>query len=116
MLELDLGQFFHFCRGGGLHSVASIFTPKLSASLYALKVIFTLPQQSFTIVCDSRSALPALGNCHPLVLAILEWLFLVRCRGHRVNFCWVSANVGVEGNEQADAQTKAVASNVRSPV
>ncbi|KAK3889037.1 hypothetical protein Pcinc_006913 [Petrolisthes cinctipes] len=69
-----------FCHGGRLPSVMSIFTAELSAILYALQVIFTLPQPSFTIFSDSCSALQALCNfnsSHPLVLAILEWLVLV---------------------------------------
>ncbi|KAK4328568.1 hypothetical protein Pmani_001044 [Petrolisthes manimaculis] len=110
--------FPDFCRGGRLPSVMSIFTAELSAILYAIQVIFTLPQPSFTIYSDSCSALQALCNFnspHPLVLAILEWLVLLGRRGRKVTFCWVPAHVGVDGNERADALAKAVVSNSRPP-
>ncbi|KAK3894956.1 hypothetical protein Pcinc_001312 [Petrolisthes cinctipes] len=102
--------FPDFCRGGRFLSVSAI--------LYALQVIFTLPQPSFTIFSDSCSALQALCNfnsTHPLVLAILEWLVLLGRRGRKVTFCWVPAHVGVDGNERADALAKAVVSNSRPP-
>lgn len=44
------------------------------------------------------------------MLAILEWLLLLRRRGRHVQFCWVPAYVGVVGNELADALAKAAAS------
>ncbi|KAK3889509.1 hypothetical protein Pcinc_006481 [Petrolisthes cinctipes] len=97
----------------------SIFTAELSAILYALQVIFTLPQPSFTIFSDSCSALQALCNfnsSYPLVLAILEWLVLLGRLGRRVTFCWVPAHEGVDGNERADALVKAAVSSSRPPI
>ena len=59
--------------------------------------------------CDSRSVLQIL-ECfnpdHPLVIEILEWIFLIKHRGKNVSFCWVPAHVGVRGNEQADNLAK----------
>ncbi|KAK3878414.1 hypothetical protein Pcinc_016998 [Petrolisthes cinctipes] len=111
--------FPDFCLGGSrLPFVMSIFTAELSAILYALQVIFTLPQPSFIIFSDSCIALQALCNfnsSHPLVLAILEWLVLLGRRGHRVIFCWVPAHVGVDGNERADALAKGAVSSSRPP-
>ncbi|KAK3885203.1 hypothetical protein Pcinc_010547 [Petrolisthes cinctipes] len=116
---VGFGVFFpDFCLGGRLPSVMSIFTAELSAILYALQVIFTLPQPSFTIFSDSCSALHALCNfisSHPLVLAIFEWLVLLGRRGRKVTFCWVPPHVGVDGNERADGLAKATVSNSRPP-
>ena len=64
---------------------------------------------SFTIFSDSMSVLQSLeqfDSRHPIVLKILEWLFLIQRRGHDINFCWVPAHVGVAGNEQADKLAK----------
>ena len=98
--------FPSFCRGGNLPKVASVFTAELSAIVLALEIIFTLPVSSFIIFSDSQSALSAVEsfNCsnHPLVLSILEWLYLLHSKKYKVKFCWVPAHVGVPGNEKAD--------------
>lgn len=104
--------FPSFNKGVSLPSVSSVFTAEISAILYALMIIFTLPDVSFTIFSDSCSALQSLCNFnspHPLVNAILEWLYLLKRRGRTVSFCWVPAHVGVAGNEEADALAKAAA-------
>lgn len=111
--------FPSFGRGGSLPSVASVFTAELSAIVLALQIIFTLPVSSFTIFCDSRSALSALDSfntsLHPLVLSALEWLYLLRNRRYRVGFCWVPGHVGVAGNERADRLAGEAASRAPSP-
>ena len=64
---------------------------------------------------DSQSVLESLGifnPSHPLLLEILEWLFLLSCKQKTVNFCWVPAHVGIHGNEQADQLAKEGASKV----
>lgn len=109
--------FPSFCRGGSLPGVASVFTAELSAIILAVRIIFTLPVSSYVIFSDSRSALSALEcftpSHHPLVLSILEWLYLLKRRGYQVAFCWVPAHVGVPGNEEADRL--AVESATRAP-
>ena len=51
-------------------------------------------------------ALCSFNSDHPLVLNILEWLFLLSCKGKRVHFCWVPSHVGILGNEYADELAK----------
>ena len=43
---------------------------------------------------------------HPLVLDILEWLFLLSCKHKVVQFCWVPSHIGIAGNEEADRLAK----------
>ena len=50
--------------------------------------------------------LESFNPLNPLVLDILEWLFLIEQRGQNVSFCWVPAHVGVQGNEMADTLAK----------
>ena len=106
--------FPNFSQGGSLPLAASIFTAELTAIILALKLVFVHQDTHFTIFSDSFGALCALksfNNPHPIVLAILEWLFLIHRRGKRVDFCWVPAHVGVKGNERVDAVAKAAALN-----
>lgn len=109
--------FPSFSRDGSLPGVASVFTAEVFAIILALKIIFTLPVSSFTIFSDSRSALSAVkhfspSSLHPLVLSVLEWLYLLQRRGYHVEFCWVPAHVGVAGNEKADRLAKEAATRV----
>ena len=70
-----------------------------------MKEIVLREEDHFTIFCDSRSVLESLENfnsSHPLILKILEWLFLLKRRGREVSFCWVPAHVDVHGNEEAN--------------
>ena len=99
-----------FSRGGSLPINASIFTAELFAIVVALKIVFAHSACRFTVFCDSQGALLALesfNSSHPIILAILEWLFLIRRRGKNVDFCWVPAHVGVRGNEAVDALARA---------
>ena len=108
--------FPDFNRSFSLPKWSSIFTAELRAILYAITVLLTMPQRHFTIFSDSLSALQALGSWssgNPLVIEILEWLYLCARRGRRVDFCWVPSHVGIPGNEKADALAKAAA--VRPP-
>ena len=89
---------------------------QLYAVLNGLKSILVLDKNNFTIYCDSLSVLQALeafNPTHPLVQEIFEWLILTKRRGHCIQFCWVPAHVGVQGNERADQLAKAAVS--RSP-
>ena len=81
-------------------------------------MVATLETYCFTIFSDSKSVLMALesfNSRHPIVLKILEWLYLLKRRGREVHFCWVPAHVGVPGNEKADALAKEGATR-RRPV
>ena len=66
------------------------------------------------ILCDSKSVLQSIesfNSKHPIILKILEWLFLLQKRGKVINFCWVPAHVGITVNERADRLAKEAAVN-----
>ena len=70
----------------------------------ALKGIVQYGNCSYIIFSDSKSVLEALGSfnpVHPLILEILEWLFLLSCKQMVVQFCWVPADVGILDNKKA---------------
>ena len=101
-----------FTRKGRLPSEASNYTAELYGILTSVKAILSRQEQNFTIFSDSKSALQSLGiydTRHPVVLKILEWLFLIESRGKKVELCWVPAHVGVFGNEMADKLAKEAA-------
>ena len=108
-----------FSRGVSLPDISSVFTAELSAIVLALKIIFTLPVNSFHIFSDSRSALSALvsntSTFHPLVLSALEWVYILQNKGYSIGFCWVPGHVGVPGNERADAIAREAATRVALP-
>lgn len=95
-------------RSGSLNESASIFTAELYAILIVLKEILIRNDKNFVIYSDSLSALQALNfnSTHPLVLEILEWIFLLNRKNKMIKFCWVPAHVGVTGNERVDEIAK----------
>ena len=67
------------------------------------------PHLVVTIYSDSRSSLEALqdrSHNSPLGVAIHKMLAVLSSDGHKVNFAWVKAHVGIDGNEAADAAAK----------
>ena len=82
--------FPNFSRSGRLPDPSSIFTAECFAILTALKEIASCPRQDYVICSDSRSALQAIehfNTTQPVVVEILEWVYLVRSRGRHVSFC-----------------------------
>ena len=71
-----------------------------------------MESDSFTIFCDSTSALQALNvfnTNNPLALKAQEWLYILGLKGITVKFCWVPAHVNISGNEKADKLAKSAA-------
>ena len=88
---------------------ASVFTAELTAIKYALVSLFESPQRNFVLFTDSSSAIAAIkqfNSKHPIVGEIREWLFKLHTKFKKVQFCWVPAHVGIQGNEIADKLAK----------
>ena len=106
--------FPNFSRSGRLPNQASIFTAESFAILTALKEIASHPRENYVLFSDSKSALQAVehfNTAHPIILAILEWIYLIESRGCNISLCWSPAHVGIEGNERADSLAKSATSN-----
>ena len=108
--------FPDFTRSGALPFNFSNFTAEVYGILIAVKEIISLDRGDYVIFTDSKGVLEALqffNSSHPLVIDILEWIFLAKCRGRLISFCRVPAHVGVWGNEEADRLAKTAALNLR---
>ena len=100
---------------GALPLVASNFTAELYGILSAVEKIALIDEGSFTIFSDAKSVLQALGvfnSPNPIILKILQWLYILQSRGTEVHFCWVPAHVGIHGNEEADKLAKQAAAEL----
>ena len=107
--------FPDYNRSGRLPNQSSIFTAESFAILVALKEIAFYPGENFVILSDSTSVLQAIehfNTTQPIVLEILEWIYLIKNRGCNISLCWSPAHVGIQGNERADALAKAASGNI----
>ncbi|GBO38957.1 hypothetical protein AVEN_164361-1 [Araneus ventricosus] len=93
-----------------LHNCCSVFTTELVAIFCALQEISPSRQRKFIIYTDSMSALETLSHydtqMHPVGLEILSILQFLRNKSFNIIFCWVPSDVGISGNETADAIAK----------
>ncbi len=89
----------------------SVFITELLAIILALQWIEEV-QSEITVMCsDSMAALTSLLSCksearQDLVFEVLLNLFRIRQLRIEVNFLWVPAHVGVDGNEEVDFLAK----------
>jgi ribonuclease HI len=91
-----------------LNNTCSVFQAELYAIKEALGWALLHGINDITLLTDSLSALKAIeyrSNDHNLVKTIHELLLRLK-QTHRVEFIWVKAHVGIEGNESADTEAK----------
>lgn len=88
----------------------SIFTAETIAIVIAMELIDKLPPQNYTIFSDSKSVLATLKHFetkNPYTNKVRRWNhYFQNSTSCKVNFCWVPAHVGIQGNELADNLAK----------
>ncbi|XP_052742638.1 uncharacterized protein LOC128198922 [Bicyclus anynana] len=92
-----------------LESFCTVYQAEMYALYQATKVAIKTKEPSVNILSDSRSALETLGGTetfHPLAFAVKKNLSLLKAKGKEINFFWVRAHIGIEGNERADVLAK----------
>ena len=83
----------------------------MTALAKSLEKIDITRGHKFTVYSDSYSALLAIKKYnpqHPIIQRIQELLYKLSVKSKSVSFCWVPAHVGIQGNELADSEAKAV--------
>ena len=114
-IGIEFGFAFpNFSRSGRLPNQASIFTAESFAILTALMEIASHSRENYVILSDSKSVLQAIehfNTAQPIIIEILEWMYLIESRGSNISLCWSLAHVGIKGNERADSLAKAATSN-----
>ena len=98
-------------RSASLPITASIYTAELKAIQIALQMIEESEMGNFLICSDSMSALQGIGNFQTdgMVYRIKVYIHERKNDGKNVLFLWTSSHVGIEGNEEADAEAKRAA-------
>ncbi len=88
----------------------SVFTAEIVAIILGLQWIEEVRPERVVICSDSAAALSSLNSKETsrddLLLEIFTIMFRIQRAGTDVQFCWVSAHIGVEGNEKADEIAK----------
>lgn len=97
-----------------LMGVTSVYTAELIALADALGVVRDRDEQSFTIFCDSRSAIDSLHHIdtnHPIIQQIQLNIINLINGGKTVKLCWLPSHVNIAGNEKADEAARRAASS-----
>ena len=90
--------------------IRPLFTAESFAILTALKEIASHSRENYVILSDSKSVLQAIehfNTAQPIIIEILEWIYLIESRGSNISLCWSPAHVCMKGNERADSLAKA---------
>ncbi len=88
----------------------SVFTSEIVAIILGLQWIEEVRPERVVICSDSAAALSSLNSKETsrddLLLEIFTIMLRIQRAGTDVQFCWVPAHIGVEGNEKADEIAK----------
>ncbi|XP_063829245.1 uncharacterized protein LOC135078647 [Ostrinia nubilalis] len=101
-----------------LHGGCSVFQAEMLAIQRACKYILDFQLPNALILSDSRSGLTELqnGSTHnQLAVDIHRLLYQARSSSLDIEFAWIKAHAGFDGNEEADSAAKAAAKMHKSP-
>ncbi len=95
---------FEYCAVKRLSNDVSVFTTEMIASLMAMQQVEEMYHISVVVCSDSYSVLNSLNSGKSAArqdsMKLYNNLNRVNQTGVRVEFLWVPAHVGVEGNEE----------------
>lgn len=97
-----------------LENYCTVFQAEMVAILSALEyvVINRLPNEHYSLLSDSRSALQSIcdpNSLHPLAVAIRNQIDTLKLEGKSVKIAWIKSHTGLAGNERADELAKKAA-------
>ena len=96
----------------GPDSVATVYTGELYGTLMALRIANTYPGAKRVVVfTDNQASLLAIQNPknqsgQSILIQIVTLINALRAEGIAMEFRWIPAHIGVEGNEEADKRAK----------
>lgn len=98
-----------------INTNASIYTAECLAIDNAIKIALENKNKNVTIVCDSLSALEALGNpkisvkTNPIIFEIRQKIYkfkTINNHNNDINFLWIPSHKGIINNEIVDNLAK----------
>ncbi|XP_063823714.1 uncharacterized protein LOC135073460 [Ostrinia nubilalis] len=101
-----------------LHDDCSVFQAEMLAVQMACKHIIDYHLTDVLILSDSKSGLTELRNgssYNRFAVNIHKLLHQARSSGYTIEFAWIKAHAGFDGNEEADLAAKAAARMRRIP-
>lgn len=94
-----------------LNPVSTVFSSESKAILEALRLVQHFDLRKILIISDSQSCLSSIANfsnprMHPDILRIRSVVYELTIGGSEVEFLWVPAHKGIDGNETVDELAK----------
>uniref|UniRef100_A0A8C2HUK7 Uncharacterized protein n=1 Tax=Cyprinus carpio TaxID=7962 RepID=A0A8C2HUK7_CYPCA len=94
----------------------SVYTGEMIAILLAIQWIEEIRPLKSVVCSDSSSSLASIQYSHSesrpdILIEIQQTLYRIQMMGLTVNFLWVPAHIGIQGNEMADKAAKEAIKN-----
>ncbi len=97
-------------KAGRITDGTSVYTAEMTAILMALEWVYEVRPDKVIICSDSMTVLGSLQSLETnrtyILTEIMIRLYSLRQVGMIIRFMWVSAHVGIQGNEEAEKIAK----------